>query len=184
MRHLAAFSFAALVTAGCNTESPPVVQTDAAVAADAFAEPDACGRARPTDVELYGAPLAQCAPFVSYDDLIADPLAYDGQSFETEAVVRANCQVRGCWMELRSTEDTASRAITVRFLDYGFFVPLDSRGANIAMQGDFAILTYTPEEVAHLRAEGATFDELLPDGSARMFTFTAHGVEMWNRRGR
>jgi hypothetical protein len=184
-RLLVALALVSLPIVGCDGPRTVVPEVDAAVVeVDAHVEPpDACGgrSERSGTVETFGAPLADCVQFVPYDLLIADPAAYDGLTIETEAVVRANCQVRGCWMELRSPAEPESSSLVVRFLDYGFFVPLDSRGADAGMQGVFSVTTYTPEEVMHAQSEGATFDMILPDGSARVLAFTASGVEMWNR---
>ena len=84
-------------------------------------------------------------------------------------------------MELRSPRDPASKRVTVRFLDYGFFVPLDSRGTLARVEGIAAVTTLTPAEVEYYRSEGYDPGVLNEDGSVTVIEFTAIGVEMWNR---
>lgn len=73
--------------------------------------------------ELFGSPLGPDVLFVPFDTLVAEPGAYAGQNLQTLGAVRANCTKRGCWMEVRSPENEASVGVTVRFVDYGFFIP-------------------------------------------------------------
>ena len=84
-------------------------------------------------------------------------------------------------MDVRSLYDSMSEGITVRFLDYGFFVPLDSRKAIVRIEGVAAVQTLSPAEVEHLVAEGYDPGEIDEDGTATIVSFTATGVEMWNR---
>ena len=84
-------------------------------------------------------------------------------------------------MELRSLRDPASENVTARFLNYGFFVPLDSRGAVIRMEGVAAVTTLSAEEVEELIAEGYDPGIIEEDGTATVVSFTASGVMMWNR---
>jgi hypothetical protein len=42
------------------------------------------------------------------------------------------CQKKGCWMKVPISDD---QEMFVRFKDYGFFVPMDSEGKEIVMEG-------------------------------------------------
>lgn len=42
------------------------------------------------------------------------------------------CQTKGCWMKVPIDEN---QEMLVRFKDYGFFVPMDSEGKEIVMEG-------------------------------------------------
>ena len=133
------------------------------------------------EAELFGAPLEENVLVVGFDDLIREPTLYAERTIELEGIVRANCTKRGCWMEVRSLMDSASESITVRFLDYGFFVPLDSRGGIVRFQGTALVETLSAEEVQHLIDEGYDPGIVEEDGTATVISFTATGVEMWNR---
>jgi hypothetical protein len=131
--------------------------------------------------ELFGAKLANREE-VAFETLLADPAAYRGKKIITTGVVRQNCQKRGCWMDVRPQEDRAALSLTVRFLDYEFFVPLDSRGARVRMEGVTKVTTLTAEEVKHMEDEGAVVQGKKPDGTADSVEFTASGVEMRGRK--
>ena len=181
---LVAFSLA-IMTAACGTEEiegTESVTDDAALGQDAEAETLPEEATKRGDAELFGAaPLAEEAEFIAFEDLIAEPEAYVNRVIQTEGIVRRVCQKRGCWMELRSLVDPTSENITVRFLDYGFFVPLDSRGGIVRIEGVAAVRTLSVEEVEELIAEGYDPGIVEEDGTATVVTFTASGVEMWNR---
>lgn len=119
---------------------------------------------------------------VDFDALIAEPSAFAQRTIEVRGVVRASCQVRGCWMEVRSARDAKSRTLTVRFKNYSFFVPLDSRGADVRFQGVVQIQTVPANEIATYESEGYVFDTKNADGSATLLGFTANGVEMWRKK--
>lgn len=119
--------------------------------------------------------------FVPFDEFIADPEAYANQRFQTEGIIRGVCQRRGCWMELRSEENPSGENMNVKFLDYGFFVPLDSRGAYVRIEGIPAVQTLSAEEVEELLAEGYDPGVVREDGTAILVRFMASGVIMWNR---
>ena len=84
-------------------------------------------------------------------------------------------------MELRSESDPSSETITVKFLDYGFFVPLDSRGASVRVEGVANVQTFTADEVEELISEGYNPGVVREDGTAILIRFLASGVMMWNR---
>ena len=84
-------------------------------------------------------------------------------------------------MELRSEDDPSGEGVTVKFLDYGFFVPLDSRGAFVRVEGIPAVETLSAEEVEELLAEGYDPGVVREDGTATLIRFLASGVMMWNR---
>ena len=119
--------------------------------------------------------------FVAFDELIANPETYANQRLQTEGIIRGVCQRRGCWMELRSEDNPAGENMNVKFLDYGFFVPLDSRGAFVRVEGVPAVQTLSAEEVEELLAEGYDPGVVRDDGTAVLIRFLASGVMMWNR---
>jgi hypothetical protein len=131
--------------------------------------------------ELFGAPLSDDVQFVAFDELLSDPDPFAGQVIQTEGAVRNVCQRRGCWMEVRSEDDPSSENVNVRFLDYGFFVPLDCRGAFVRIEGIPAVRNLSAEEVEELLAEGYDPGIVREDGTATVVSFTASGVMMWNR---
>ena len=131
--------------------------------------------------ELFGDDLGKSEE-IPFDALLANPTAYRGKQVITSGVVRQNCQKKGCWMDVRPADDRGATSLTVRFKDYGFFVPLDSRGARVRMEGVTKVTTMTAEEVKHMEDEGAEVSGKRADGSAEVIEFTASGVEMRGRK--
>lgn len=131
--------------------------------------------------EVFGKSLAADVPVVGLEDMVQSPDPYLTKTIESSGVVRANCTKKGCWMEVRPSADVQGAALTVRFKNYGFFVPLDSRGHQVRFQGTVGVQTMTPEQVRDAESEGATVPNKQPDGSAKVVTFIATGVEMRGR---
>lgn len=131
-----------------------------------------------TPPELFGAALADGVTTVGVTEITSAPEPHMGATIETTGIVRASCQLAGCWMEVRPEGDESTRAVTVRFKNYGFFVPFDSPGRKARMQGQLQVHVMSPAEVHAAMSEGATVPGVLPDGSARVVTFIATGVEL------
>ena len=174
---------------GATAPSSTAIQTEAGDATDnemnAAVDADPTKGPTPQDerglTEIFGAQLSDDIEFVPFEDLITEPEAYAGRPIQTEGTVRQACQKRGCWMEIRDLEDPTGESITVKFLDYGFFVPVDSRGSDVLIEGITAVTTLTAEEVQELVAEGYDPGIIQEDGTATLIRFTASGVLMWNR---
>lgn len=133
--------------------------------------------------EVFGAKLNANLELTAFEEITANPDQYKDKTIATEGVVRENCEKRGCWMAVRPAADRNGETIMIRFKDYKFFVPLDSRGAKVRMNGKLTVTLYTPEQVAELEAEGGSVSNKLPDGSAKVTLFIATGVEMRGRKG-
>ncbi len=131
--------------------------------------------------ELFGAALDPAVESVAFNLVLATPDAYAKKTIATSGSVRAACEKRGCWMEIRDPGDRASTGLTVRFKNYGFFVPLNSRGADVRIQGVVKVQKMTAAQVKEMEAEGGTVANKQPDGSATAIEFTATGVEMRGR---
>jgi hypothetical protein len=121
----------------------------------------------------FGAPLGD-SPKVALADLVKDPAAWSGKTVKTEGVVSAVCQGSGCWMTLKSGD----QSVRVTFKNYGFFVPIDSAGATAVMEGVFSVRTI-PEATAKHYAEETPGGK--PDaikGDQKELSFVASGVEL------
>jgi Domain of unknown function (DUF4920) len=142
----------------------------------------ACAEFPDQKPEVFGEALAQGQVVTSLAAVTTNPDAFAGKSIFTTGVVRASCLKRGCWMEVRPKEDRGGATLTVRFKGYKFFVPLDSRGAHVAVEGKVQVTTLSADDVAHLESEGAIVAGKMPDGTAKQVQLTAVGVEMCGRR--
>jgi hypothetical protein len=126
----------------------------------------------------FGAPLGN-APKIALADLVKDPAAWAGKTVTTEGVVSAVCQEKGCWMVLKSGD----QSVRVTFKDYGFFVPKDSAGATAVMEGVFNVKTIPEARAKHYAGEtpGGKPDAI--KGDQKELSLVASGVEL-TRPGR
>jgi hypothetical protein len=132
--------------------------------------------------ETYGDPLDPNTPVASLAEVLANPEAYKDKQITTTGTVRQVCQKRGCWAEVRPADKVDSETMRVTFKGYAFFLPKDSRGATVKLEGRVAIQLLSAEQIAHLEEEGATFTNKKADGSALLTEFVASAVEMTGRK--
>lgn len=91
--------------------------------------------------------------------------------------IKEVCVKKGCWMKLPLAEENETM---VRFKDYGFFMPLDSKGKEVIVEGK-AFVKITPvEELQHYAEDaGKSKEEIAKITEPKKeFTFEANGVLM------
>ena len=115
--------------------------------------------------EVYGQPL-QGLPAASLADVLAKPEA--GKTLRLEGTIERVCQNKGCWLALKQGE----RSVHVTFAGYAFFVPKDSAGRPVVLEGKVVVKPPKAEEVAHLKREGAG------ETAAALVSIEAAGVEL------
>lgn len=123
-----------------------------------------------------GEPL-KGAKAVKLADVLAKPQAHDGKTVLVEGTVRKACERKGCWMELAADGKDKSPGVRVTFKDYGFFVPLDSAGAQARVEGVLKVAELSDSRAQHYESEGA----IVPrgaDGKPREVQLVATGVEL------
>jgi hypothetical protein len=123
------------------------------------------GTAPAAEVKTYGKPLKGLKATPVADVLAA---ADDGSTVRVEGKAETVCKNKGCWVTVR---DGAAQ-IHVTFEGYSFFVPKDSAGKTIALEGKVKVKAPDPTDVAHLKGEGAG------DAAAAKVSIEAYGVEL------
>ncbi len=121
----------------------------------------------------FGAPLGD-SPKVALADLVKDAGSYSGKTVKTEGTVSSVCQEKGCWMVLRSGD----QSVRVTFKDYGFFVPLDSAGATAVMEGVFTVKTIPEATAKHYAKETPDGRPDAIKGDQKELSLVASGVEL------
>jgi Domain of unknown function (DUF4920) len=121
----------------------------------------------------FGAPLGDSSK-VALADLVKDPAAWSGKTVKTEGTVSTVCQEKGCWMTLKSGD----QSVRVTFKDYGFFVPKDSAGATAVIEGVFSVKTIPEATAKHYAGEtpGGKPDAI--KGDQEELSLVASGVEI------
>jgi uncharacterized membrane protein YcgQ (UPF0703/DUF1980 family) len=70
---------------------------------------------------------------VALSEVYAQPDKYNGQEMRIDGTITEVCQHKGCWIKLTDGTDM----LTVRFKDYGFFVPKNAANSKISIGGIF-----------------------------------------------
>lgn len=111
-------------------------------------------------------------------------VAWLGEKDSAEVRVKGNiaevCQAKGCWMDFDLGN---GMLMTVRFKDYGFFMPKDAAGQTAVIEGlvkkeveDVAWLQHKAQDAGKTPEEIAAITE--PETS---YTFMARGVALAER---
>ncbi len=85
------------------------------------------------------------------------------------------CQTKGCWMKVALSD---GEEVFVRFKDYGFFVPTNSAGNSVIMNGKAFLEEMSVEDQQHYAMDkGASQEEINAITSPkRTYRFEAEGV--------
>lgn len=85
------------------------------------------------------------------------------------------CSKKGCWMKVPVSE---SEEVMVRFKDYGFFMPLDSNGKEVIVEGKAFIKETSVEELQHYAEDaGKSKEEIAKITEPKKeLAFVANGV--------
>lgn len=111
-------------------------------------------------------------------DVSEIPAMLDGKDsvhVKAKGEIKAVCKKKGCWMSMPVSDD---ENMMVRFLDYGFFVPMNSSGSNAIVEGVAYVDTVSVAERKHLAKDANKSQEeidAITEPSVE-YTFTASGV--------
>ncbi|MHC5209775.1 MAG: DUF4920 domain-containing protein [Planctomycetota bacterium] len=124
--------------------------------------------------EVYGADIGS-GTTVSLAELLTEPLAHDGKTVRLQETVTETCQSKGCWMTLGSGESL----VRVKFKDYAFFVPLDTTGHTVLVEGVFQVREIPLDEARHyLEDAGRSEEAAALSGPQRGYELVATGVRV------
>jgi hypothetical protein len=87
------------------------------------------------------------AKFNAKDAKAIAPTLTEGDAIIKTTVTEV-CPKKGCWMKVKGAK--ASEDLRVTFKDYGFFVPTELIGKEVALQGRYVQHTESVEEQKHL----------------------------------
>ena len=91
------------------------------------------------------------------------------------------CQVKGCWMTLQSPDSTRDATdLTVRFKDYGFFMPKTLPGHRVVVEGKAYRRVLPVDELRHYAEDaGKSAEEIATiTEPEEQVEFTATGVRV------
>jgi hypothetical protein len=123
--------------------------------------------------ELYGAELNLRDP-TPLAELIAHPERFSNAQVLLHGELVDVCQRKGCWTILRDGDSQ----VRVRFKDYAFFVPKDSRGMEAFVEGVATVSVLSQDEARHYESERSGGDPEKIVGPRREVGFEASGVRI------
>ena len=98
----------------------------------------------------YGAGVPADATGMSYEAFAAQLAASDSLTGVVRGRVVDVCQKKGCWMTLAPVADAeVDDPMSVRFLDYGFFMPKTLSGSEVLVEGTARRRTVPVGELRH-----------------------------------
>lgn len=94
------------------------------------------------------------------------------------SLVNEVCSKKGCWMKLPAGD--TDETIMVRFKDYGFFMPLNSKGKEVIVEGKAFVKEVSVDELKHYAEDaGKSKEEIAKITEPKLeFAFEANGVLM------
>lgn len=130
--------------------------------------------ARQKSARHFGAAFTD-AKAVALAEAMSNIEKYSGKTIKIEGEITDVCQEKGCWLVVTDGE----RAMRVKFKDYGFFVPKDSSGKKVILEGVVEKKTISEMQAQHIAQESkGKVDPSTIKGPQVVIQMTATGVEI------
>lgn len=118
--------------------------------------------------------------YLSSEDVLAkykDLKVGDTLNVKFASTINEMCSKKGCWMKLPAGEDDL---VMVRFKDYGFFMPLNSDGKEVIVEGKAFVKETSVDELRHYAEDaGKSKEEIAKITEPKVeLAFEANGVLM------
>lgn len=97
--------------------------------------------------------LTSSDAFAKYQTLKAG----DTINLKFASTINEVCSKKGCWMKLPA--GAANETVMVRFKDYGFFMPLDSQGREVIVEGKAFVKEVSVDELKHYAEDAGKSEE-------------------------
>ena len=143
-----------------------------AAAAAAAAGAEAAPGAEPTGTASHFGAAFTLTDAVPLATAISTYNEAKGGTLKVTGTITSVCKKKGCWMVVKDGEVAAR----VTFKDYGFTVPIKSKGQAV-VEGSLTVKTFTVAQAKHL-AEDAGKDPATVTDELKEYVFTATGVQI------
>ncbi len=101
------------------------------------------------DYQVFGSSMANKSAGDPLSSIIARAHLLDGNEVRVSTGISKVCQKKGCFFIATEGEHWAR----ISFRDYGFFVPTDSAGKEVTLEGVLSSRTLSADEAAHYAAD-------------------------------
>ena len=113
-----------------------------------------------TNYTVYGNAKMTTEGVISGEELIKLLETQDSALVKVEGVILEVCSKKSCWMDVNlGGEET----LFVRFMDYGFFMPLDAAGTTAIIEGMAKIEMQTVRWLKHKAEDAGETQEAIDD---------------------
>lgn len=122
----------------------------------------------------FGAPFTD-AKEVALKDVFRSAEKFAKTPIKVEGEIQDVCQNKGCWLVLTDGKNI----MRITFKDYGFFVPKDSAGKKVLLEGTIEKKTIDEDTARHYAEESKTkVDVSKINGPQEVFTMVASAVRI------
>lgn len=111
---------------------------------------------------------------VELNELIAQSREFDNKTVTIEGTIKQVCQKKGCFFVLESDKELAR----ISFKDYSFFIPTNTAGSRVKLNGTFSVRTISEKDAKHL-AEDAGEDPDAISGPQKEHAVVATSVVIY-----
>jgi hypothetical protein len=127
------------------------------------------------ELEIYGDSTMTADGAINASELIAAMNGQDSIMVKVKGEIQECCQKKGCWMDVDMGN---GKSMTVRFKDYGFFVPMNSAGRMAILDGMAKVDTQSVDWLRHKAMDAGSTDEEIAAITEPVVsvTFLANGV--------
>ncbi len=126
------------------------------------------------EYRVFGSSFDSNLPTIALDKLIEKSGEFDNKTVTTEGVIKQVCQKKGCFFMLESDSGQAR----ISFKDYSFFIPTNTAGSRVKLNGTFNMKTLTEEKAKHY-AEDAGNDPETIAGPQKEYSLVATSVVIY-----
>ena len=110
------------------------------------------------DYTVYGDSKMTPEGVISGEKLIELLNTQDSAMVKVEGVISEVCSKKGCWMDVNIGGDNT---VFVKFMDYGFFMPLDAAGTTAIIEGMAKIEVQTVKWLKHKAEDAGSPQEVI-----------------------
>ncbi|MBN2732589.1 MAG: DUF4920 domain-containing protein [Balneolaceae bacterium] len=128
------------------------------------------------EYRVFGSRFDRDMRTVAMVSLIAQSGEYDGKTIATEGTITQVCQKKGCFFMLES--DDREQQARISFKDYNFFIPTNTAGSKVQINGTFSVKTISEEDAKHYAEDAGNNPELI-SGSQKEYSLVATSVKIY-----
>lgn len=126
------------------------------------------------EYRVFGSAFNSDLKTITLDKLVSDSKEFNKQEVSTEGTIKQVCQKKGCFFMLES----GGKQARITFKDYSFFIPTNSAGARVKLNGVFNVHTISEEDAKHYAEDtGSNPDDI--SGPQQEYALTATSVVIY-----